>query len=175
AALGLVADVVPLHDENRIYVRHGLHRLRHAPTPGLKALLDAAKLSETTTLRAEDIAYRLAPRLNAAGRLGCARLVVDLLTTASDQRARDLAAYLESQNQQRQALERKMVARARELIASDGHAAAAALVLADGDWHPGVIGIVAGRLADQFGRPALVIARRGEVAVGSGRSVPGFA
>src|SRR5205814_5778151 len=96
AALGLVADVVPLHDENRIFVRHGLHRLRQSPTPGLKALLDAAKLSETSPLRAEDIAYRLAPRLNAAGRLRCARLVVDLLTTPSEQRANDPAECLES-------------------------------------------------------------------------------
>src|SRR5439155_11369793 len=84
AALGLVADVVPLHDENRVYVRHGLHRLRQAPTPGLRALLAAAKLADAATVRADDIAFRLAPRLNAAGRLGCARLVVDLLTTPSD-------------------------------------------------------------------------------------------
>ena len=158
AALGLVADVVPLHDENRIFVRHGLHRLKNAPTPGMKALLDAAKLGEASSLRAEDIAYKLAPRLNAAGRLGCARLVVDLLTTPSDQRARDLAEFLESQNQQRQQLERKIVAQARELIESDRRHDGPALVLASDDWHPGVIGIVAGRLASHFGRPALVIA-----------------
>jgi single-stranded-DNA-specific exonuclease len=174
AALGLVADVVPLHDENRIYVRHGLHRLRQAPTPGLKALLEVAKLSEASTLRAEDIAYRLAPRLNAAGRLGCARLVVDLLTTPSEQRAHDLAEFLESQNAQRQQLERKIVAQARHLVETDPLHDGAALVLAGDDWHPGVIGIVAGRLTDLFGRPALVIARNGEVAVGSGRSIPGF-
>jgi len=174
AALGLVADVVPLHDENRIYVRHGLHRLRHAPTPGLKALLNAAKLSERSTLRAEDIAFRLAPRLNAAGRLGCARLVVDLLTTPSEQRATDLAEFLESQNSQRQQLERKIVAQARQLVETDPRHDGPALVLAGDDWHPGVIGIVAGRLTDLFGRPALVIARNGEMAVGSGRSIPGF-
>jgi single-stranded-DNA-specific exonuclease len=176
AALGLVADVVPLHDENRVYVRHGLRRLSTQPTVGLKALLDAAGLGEAKTIRAEDVAFRLAPRLNAAGRLGCARLVVELLTTASPQRAKDLATYLESQNQQRQQIERKMVAQAREMALDGQYRDAPALVLAAGDWHAGVIGIVAGRLAEQLGRPVLLVALRGDGAgSGSGRSIPGFA
>jgi single-stranded-DNA-specific exonuclease len=176
AALGLVADVVPLHDENRIYVRHGLHRLRAAPTVGLQALLNAAGLAEAKALRADDIGFKLAPRLNAAGRLGCARLVVELLTTPSPQRAHDLATYLESQNQQRQQIERKIVAHARELALDGPHRDAPALVLASADWHPGVIGIVAGRLADQLGRPVLLVALREDgAAPGSGRSIPGFA
>jgi single-stranded-DNA-specific exonuclease len=176
AALGLVADVVPLQDENRVYVRHGLKRLSTQPTVGLKALLDAAGLGEAKTVRAEDVAFRLAPRLNAAGRLGCARLVVELLTTVSPQRAKDLATYLESQNQQRQQIERKMVAQAREMALEGPHRDAPALVLATGDWHAGVIGIVAGRLAEQLGRPVLLVALRGDgAASGSGRSIPGFA
>ncbi len=175
AALGLVADVMPLHDENRIYVRHGLRRLRAAPTVGLRALLDAAGLAEAKALRAEDIGFKLAPRLNAAGRLGCARLVVELLTTPSPQRARDLATYLESQNQQRQQIERKIAAQAREMAADLPHRDAPALVLASADWHPGVIGIVAGRLAEQLARPVLMVALRDGSAAGSGRSVPGFA
>lgn len=174
AALGLIADVVPLLDENRIYVRHGLHRLRTAPTVGICLLLESAKLDANSSLRAEDIAFRVAPRLNAAGRLGCARLVVDLLTTASAERARELTRFLEDQNVQRQSLERKTLSEAREQIETNGVHSGAALVLASSDWHAGVVGIVAGRLTDLFGRPTLVIALNSEVGVGSGRSVPGF-
>jgi single-stranded-DNA-specific exonuclease len=175
AALGLIADVVPLVDENRIFVRHGLQRLRKAPTPGIRALFEIARLAGDCALRAEDVAFKVAPRLNAAGRLGCARLVVDLLTTTSAERARELARFLEEQNQKRQGLERKILAEARERIEADERHRGAALVLAGTEWHAGVIGIVAGRLADLYGRPVLVIAEAGLVAVGSGRSVPGFA
>jgi single-stranded-DNA-specific exonuclease len=174
AALGLIADVVPLLDENRIYVRHGLQRIGRAPTPGIRALLEAAGLAADQSLRAEDIAFRVAPRLNAAGRLGCARLVVDLLTTASAERARPLAQFLEEQNQKRQKLERQLVAEARAIVDADALVGAALVVDGDG-WHPGVIGIVAGRLCEYYGRPALVISRNGDSAVGSGRSAGGFA
>ncbi|MBX7105355.1 MAG: single-stranded-DNA-specific exonuclease RecJ [Gemmataceae bacterium] len=171
-ALGLVADVMPLHDENRILVKHGLARMKHRPTPGLRALIDAAGLGEAASIRAEDIAFKLAPRLNAAGRLGCARLVVDLLTTPSSERAKDLATFVEGQNQQRQQTERKIVAEAKEQAAQyDGQPA---LVLASPDWHAGVIGIVAGRLADMFARPTLLISIGADEATGSGRSVAGF-
>jgi single-stranded-DNA-specific exonuclease len=176
AALGLVADVVPLHDENRVYVRHGLRRLGAAPTVGLRALLAAAGLAEAKAVRAEDIGFRLAPRLNAAGRLGCARLVVELLTTPSPQRAHDLATYLESQNQQRQQIERRITTQARELATDGPHRDDPAVVLASADWHAGVIGIVAGRLAEQLGRPVLLIAMKPDgTCAGSGRSVNGFA
>lgn len=190
AALGVVADVVPLLDENRILVRHGLHRLRHTTLPGLQALCAAAGLIAGAPLRASDIAYKLAPRLNAAGRLGCARLVVDLLTTPRPEQAVQLARYLEEQNSQRQTLERRMVQEARKLIEEQARGDDAALVLAKAGWHAGIIGIVAGRLADQFSRPALMIAlppedaahslpdedngRHVRVGVGSGRSVPGL-
>jgi single-stranded-DNA-specific exonuclease len=174
AALGLVADVVPLHDENRVYVRHGLRRLADKPTVGLAALLEAAGLAGKP-VRAEDVGFKLAPRLNAAGRLGCARLVVELLTTGSPQRAKDLATYLESQNQQRQIIERRIAAQARDLASDVPHRDAPALVLSGGDWHAGVIGIVAGRLAEQLGRPVLLIAGGADgVCPGSGRSIPGF-
>jgi single-stranded-DNA-specific exonuclease len=180
ATLGTVADVVPLHDENRIFVRHGLARLRKAPSPGLQALIEVSGLGSASELRASDIAFKLAPRLNAAGRLGCARLVVELLTTTSPQRAADHARFLEEQNQQRQTIERRMVSQARELVQLAGLEDAPALVLDSPDWHGGVIGIVAGRLAEQFARPVLLIAVRAEpgaglpVGQGSGRSVPGF-
>jgi single-stranded-DNA-specific exonuclease len=182
AALGTVADVVPLHDENRILVRHGLARLKQCGSVGLRALIEAAGLGEKSALRASDIGFRLAPRINAVGRLGCARLVVELLTTTVQTRAVDLARVLEQQNEDRQTLERKMLRQARELVEKEGHDEAPALVLSHPDWHPGVIGIVAGRLADQYGRPTLLIApRQGNeedgppVSQGSGRSIPGFA
>src|SRR5581483_4160702 len=121
-------------------------------------------------------------RLNAAGRLGCARLVVDLLTTAHRQQAVDLARVLEDQNAKRQTLERRMLSEARELVeAADAHQAPA-IVLANAGWHSGVLGIVASRLVDLYGRPALLIALpvpnavengHAPVGVGSGRSIPG--
>lgn len=175
AALGLVADVVPLHDENRVYVRHGLRRLTATPSVGLKAILQSAGLAEAREIRASDIAFRIAPRVNAAGRLGCARLVVELLTTASPQRARDLATFLESQNQQRQQIERKIAAEARHKALEEPRLHDPAIVLASAEWHAGVIGIVAGRLAEQFGKPTLLISLQNTgVARGSGRSIPGF-
>jgi single-stranded-DNA-specific exonuclease len=178
AALGLVADAVPMLDENRIFVRHGLSRLRYAPTPGLKALLEAAGLGDKAALKAEHISFKLGPRLNAVGRLGSARLVIELLTTTSAQRAADLARFLDGQNSQRQQMERRMLAQARDQAAAcDG---ASALVLADPDWHPGIVGIVASRLVDLYHRPVLMIALRPErtdnsiIGQGSGRSVPGL-
>jgi single-stranded-DNA-specific exonuclease len=174
AALGLVADVVPLRDENRILVRHGLARLAAKPSMGIRSLMDAAKLTNGS-LKAEDVAYKLAPRLNAAGRLGCALLVVELLTTHSPAKARELADTLEGYNATRQKVERKIAADAREQIERDGHADRPAIVLGSADWHPGVVGIVAGRLADQYARPVVLVALKpnDEPSTGSGRSVPG--
>lgn len=182
ASLGVVADVVPLLDENRILVRYGLSRLRQAPSLGMKALCAAAGLAEGAELRASDVGFRIAPRLNAAGRLGCARLVVDLLTTTRPDQAVDLARYLEDQNGKRQTLERRMLSEARKMVEEGGRGDDAALVLASAEWHGGVIGIIAGRLAELYARPALMIKlpspsdEGGEgVAFGSGRSVQGFA
>lgn len=179
ASLGLVADVVPLQDENRILVRHGLNRLCRSPSLGLKALFEAAELGTKSELGTEDISFRIAPRLNAVGRLGCARLVIDLLTTTSPQRAAELARTLEEQNRQRQKKEREILAQAREMVAAQDLRALPALVLASADWHPGIIGIVAGRLTEQYGRPTLLIAlnpkaNQGPLGHGSGRSVPGL-
>ncbi len=183
ASLGVVADVAPLLDENRILVRYGLSRLRQAPPVGLKALCEVAGLVEGAEIRASDVGYRIAPRMNAAGRLGCARLVVDLLTTTQRDKAVEIARYLELQNTQRQTLERRMLIDARKMIEETGRQDDAALILASADWHGGVIGIIAGRLAEQYGRPALMIklpspdaeGAHAGLAVGSGRSVAGFA
>lgn len=159
AAIGTVADVVPLLDENRVLVRYGLKSLCERSPLGLKALLKATGLAEKSELVAEDIGFTIAPRINAAGRLGQARLAVELLTTENAERAGMLAAYLEEQNKARQTVERKMVKQTKELVAAhpewDDHAA---LVLEHHEWHAGVIGIVASRVAEQFQKPAVLIA-----------------
>src|SRR5262249_38534545 len=119
AALGVVADVVPLQDENRILVRYGLNRLRTKPTLGVQAICEAAGITGGA-LRASDVGFRIAPRINAVGRLGEAMIAVDLLTTDRRERAVDLARRLEYLNEQRQKLERDSVAKARELIEREG-------------------------------------------------------
>ena len=173
-ALGLVADVVPLRDENRICVKHGLKRIAEKPSLGLKALIEVVGL-KGAAIKAEDVSFKIAPRLNAAGRLGCAMLVVELLTTKSATRAHDLAECLNGYNQQRQSIERKIGIQAREMIEAEGFANDAALVLGSPEWHQGVIGIVAGRLADQYARPVILLALKANDAAssGSGRSIPG--
>ena len=175
AALGLVADVVPLRDENRIFVRHGLERIRTNPSVGLKALLAASGVKPDQVLTSEDVGFKLAPRLNAAGRLGCASFSVELLTTLSTSKAAQLAEQLEAQNGDRQARERKYTQAAKEMVEAD-FAADPAVVVGAPEWHAGVVGIVASRLVDYFGKPALVIAAQPNEAIvtGSGRSVPGF-
>ncbi|HEX6963520.1 MAG TPA: single-stranded-DNA-specific exonuclease RecJ [Lacipirellula sp.] len=178
AAIGTVADVVPLIDENRIIVRHGLNGLRVYPTIGTAALLRQTKLHEKPVLECEDLAYTIAPRLNAAGRLGQAELGIELLTTDSEVRAEKLAQYIDELNLERQSLERSM-SRAAEKQAREKFDLQrdAALVLADPEWHPGIIGIVAGRIADKCHLPVVVIAldKLGvKSGIGSARSVPGF-
>jgi single-stranded-DNA-specific exonuclease len=178
AAVGTVADVVPLVDENRILVRHGLNCLRHFPTPGLLALEHVTGLVEKQRLECEDIAFTIAPRLNAAGRLGQAQLAVELLVTDSAERARKLAEFIHGLNEQRQTLERSVYRAAsrdaRECCERDG---SMALVLAGRGWHPGVIGIVAGRLAEEYHRPVVLISLDElgcKPGMGSGRSIAGF-
>ncbi len=175
AALGLVADVVPLRDENRIFVKHGLARIAARPSTGLKALIETCRLKDRT-ITAEDVGYKLAPRLNAAGRLGCARLVVELLTTRSPVKAREIAECLDGFNTQRQTLERRIAANAREQIKHQGLSTDLGLVLGSEDWHQGVVGIVAGRLTEQFGKPTILVSLRGqdEPSTGSGRSIAGI-
>ena len=164
ASLGTVADVVPLVDENRVLVRHGLESLANAPTLGLATLMDVAKIvpkkhpDGKMRLDAEDVAFQLAPRLNAAGRLGQPQLAVELLVTERSDRALELAQYIDGLNATRQTLERSIqLAAAKQANESFDPAEDAALVLADFGWHPGVIGIVAGRLAERFHRPVVLI------------------
>ena len=159
AAIGTVADVVPLLDENRVLVRYGLKSLCERSSVGLKALFQATGLSDRDVLSAEDIGFTVAPRINAAGRLGQARLAVELLTTDNAERAGMLAAYLEEQNKARQTVERRMFKQAKELVAAHPEwSEQAALVLEHHDWHAGVIGIVASRVAEHFQKPSVLIA-----------------
>ncbi len=175
-ALATVADVVPLVGENRSLVRRGLEVARRARRPGLRALLEAASC-EPTALDEGDLAFRLAPRINAAGRLYRADAGVELFLTDSEGRAREIAAELSRANGERRATEREVDAAAeaarREL--PERLREAPGLVLAGEGWHPGVIGIVASRLAERHHRPALVVSLDGEGGGrGSGRSIPGF-
>ena len=175
-AIGTVADVVPLVGENRVLVRYGLHSIRENPPIGLQALMKVAGLNERPSLSAEDVAYGLAPRINAAGRLGQARLAVELLTTRDTERAAVLAGYVDQLNSNRKTVERRILRDAKEVIAAhpewDDHPT---LVLARHDWHPGVIGIVASRIAEQFEKPSVLIALREDgKGQGSARSWAGF-
>jgi single-stranded-DNA-specific exonuclease len=178
AAIGTVADVVPLVDENRILVRHGLVSLAHDVGLGLQRLKKLTGLDAKSCLECDDIGFTLAPRLNAAGRLGQAQLAVELLTTTSTERAAALAEYLHELNSSRESLERSVYLAAaklaQDLFDPDNDAA---IVLAGRDWHPGVIGIVAGRLAEKYHRPVVMIALDGlgvKPGIGSARGVPGF-
>ncbi len=176
AALGTIADVVPLVGENRIIAVHGLTGLPRSAHVGLRALIQSAGL-DGEKLDAYHVGFVLAPRLNAAGRMGHARLAVDLLTGRAGDRCGEIAEYLAKQNTERQKVERAITNQAVEMVESQGLAddSHQAIVLASPDWHGGVIGIVASRLVDRFNRPALLIAINGEgVGQGSGRSVPGL-
>jgi single-stranded-DNA-specific exonuclease len=176
AALGIIADVVPLVGENRLIARHGLSGLRESRNPGIRELIESAGLTGKA-LSGFDIGFKLAPRLNAIGRMGHARLAVDMLTRAAPDEAVRIAAHLEQQNRARQSLERRIVAEARDMVTSTGQDgdAVRAIVLASGEWHPGVIGIVAGRLTEEFCRPTVLIALENGVGQGSARSVRNFA
>ncbi|WP_421697879.1 single-stranded-DNA-specific exonuclease RecJ [Ancylobacter sp.] len=172
-ALGTVADVVPLLGLNRAYVTKGLIQLRKRERPGLTALMDAARLSGPP--KAWHLGFLLGPRINAGGRIGNATLGTKLLLTRDPIEAQAIAAELDRLNTERQQVERAIVAEAEaEADAALGHAGAGAVVLSSGQgWHPGVVGLVAARLKEKFGRPAFAIAFTGETGAGSARSIPG--
>lgn len=177
AAMGTVADVVPLLDENRVLVKHGLASLAQRPTLGLSTLMQLAGLTGKTSLAAEDVAFTLAPQLNAAGRLGQPQLGVELLVTDRADRAMELAQYIRQLNENRQTLERSIYLAASKQIREQCGLDQPAYVLADRGWHGGVIGIVAGRLAERFHRPVVLVALDPtgiKPGIGSGRSALGF-
>jgi single-stranded-DNA-specific exonuclease len=170
-ALATVADVVPLVGENRRLVRHGLRALAATRKPGLRALMEVARV-DPGAVDASAIGFRLAPRINAAGRLHRADAGLELLLTEDPARARAIAAELDAVNTERRDVETRIRFAAEALVAEQGPAAA--YVLAAEGWHPGVIGIVAARIAERHHRPAVLIALEGEEGTGSGRSIPAF-
>lgn len=172
--LGTVADVVPLQGENRILVKNGLPVLANTTNVGLQALIHISSL-KAENMDTRQVAFALAPRLNAAGRMGDARLAVDLLLADNYAEAWELAAQLNRGNQQRQKVESMVLAEAMDMLESrPGLAENKVLVLGSKTWHPGVIGIVASRLLEKFYRPTLLVSIEGETGKGSARSIPGF-
>jgi single-stranded-DNA-specific exonuclease len=170
-ALATVADVMPLRGENRRLVRAGLGALANTAKPGLRALMAIAR-ADPSALDTYALGFRLAPRINAAGRLRRADAGLELLLTEDGGRAREIAAELDRVNLERRAVERQILWEAQAEVARLGPRSA--FVLAAEGWHPGVIGIVASRIAERYHRPAILVALEGEVGTGSGRSIPGF-
>lgn len=170
-ALGTVADIVPLIDENRILVRKGIHRLRKTRNCGLIALKQATRLQGQ--IGTSDIGFRLGPRLNAAGRLDTAQAALDLLLEKDPSRAQVIARQLDRQNRERQQVEHRMYEEAVAML-KNGHdpAERCTIVLGSDEWHPGVVGIVASRLMRRYYRPTFVVAfDESGLGKGSGRSV----
>jgi single-stranded-DNA-specific exonuclease len=174
-AIATIADAVPLLGENRVFVALGLEELRRPVGLGLRALMREAQIDPARRpLTPIDVAFRLAPRINAAGRMDVASEVIELFTTRDDGRARELAAKLERLNQERRAAEAGMLEQIGTRLSEPCFREARCIVI-DGDgWHRGVIGILASRIVDQTGKPAVVVTRENGEAYGSGRSIPAF-
>lgn len=172
--LGTVADIVALKGENRAFVRHGLRQLNQTTRPGLQALCQAGGV-KPGQMGTRDLGFILAPRLNAAGRLGDAAAAVELILAADAETAANLARSLNRMNQERQRMESDTLKKALAMLAQDpGLAAGDVLVLSSSHWHPGVIGIVASRLVDRLHKPVLMVALDDGQGKGSARSVAGF-
>lgn len=170
-ALGTVADVVPLVDDNRIFVQKGVELIKQGLRPGIKALLDAAKI-EPKKATAGTLGFHLGPRINAAGRLENAMSAFELLRSRDYLSAFLMAEQLDAANQERRELEKQIVEEAlAEIALSKEHKDAFAIVVGRDSWHPGVVGIVASRLVEKTGKPSIVIGHGGK---GSGRSISGF-
>jgi single-stranded-DNA-specific exonuclease len=174
AAIATIADSVPLVEENRVIASLGLNALRTAVNPGLKALLDVAQLGGKP-LSSGEVAFRIAPRINAAGRMDIAGDVIDLFACKESAAAQEIAGRLDKLNTERQEEERSIVDAIEHRISEDPALRDAYCMVIDGEgWHRGVIGITATRVVERYGRPALVISRDGDDAHGSGRSIAGF-
>jgi single-stranded-DNA-specific exonuclease len=172
-AIATVADVVPLTGENRVMVKHGLDGLGAVRNAGLRALLDVAGVTGNTVPTSRQVAYQMAPRLNAAGRMDTAEAVIELFLTSDPARARDLAQQLDAQNAERRQVEDEIRDACARLAVDES---SAALVYYSENWHRGVLGIVASRLVERLHRPVFVLGRNPEdgLAQGSGRSIPAF-
>jgi single-stranded-DNA-specific exonuclease len=174
-AIATIADAVPLTGENRVFASLGLDALRHAVNPGLKALLEVAQISANRPPTSGEVGFRIAPRINAAGRMDVARDVIELFSVKDPARARELAAKLDHLNTDRQEEERRILNAVNERFRADPTLCDAFCIVVDGEgWHRGVIGITATRVVERYNRPVLVISREGDEAFGSGRSIRAF-
>lgn len=173
AAMATIADAVELTGENRVIAKLGLEGLRRPVNGGLKALMEVAGLAGAArALGAGDVGFRLGPRINAAGRMDVARDVIELFTSKDQQRCREIAVKLDQLNAERQKEEARIVAEIEAQLAAEPDLAKKFCLVLDGEgWHRGVVGIVASRVVEKTGRPALVVAREGEESHGSGRSI----
>jgi single-stranded-DNA-specific exonuclease len=172
-ALATIADIAPLRGENRVLARYGLKMLNETQSVGLRALIRAAGLADRP-ITAGRVGFILAPRLNAVGRLGHAIRGVELLLSDDEHQANALARDFEEMNERRQEVDRATLVRARELLSTIDLDETYGLVLAEEGWHPGVIGIVASRIVEEFGRPTVLVALEGDTGKGSGRSIAPF-
>jgi single-stranded-DNA-specific exonuclease len=173
-ALGTIADIAPLLGENRILVKHGLRELTHSLKLGVRTLKRIAHIDEQD-IGPRQVGFALAPRLNAAGRLAAAKAGVELLLSEDTVRAEKLARYLDSVNRERQVVQAQIYAEAKAAIeAGGGIGNRWAIVLASERWHPGVVGIVASKLVEEYGRPTVLIGLDGDTGKGSGRSIAAF-
>jgi single-stranded-DNA-specific exonuclease len=174
-AIATIADAVPLLGENRVFAKLGLEGLRRPVNPGLKALLEVAKLGDGRELTSTEVAFRIAPRVNAAGRMDVARDVVELFSVKDIERAREIAGRLDKLNSERQDEERRIMESIERRLEEEPALREAYCIVIDGEaWHRGVIGITATRVVERYGRPTLVISREADEAHGSGRSIPAF-
>jgi single-stranded-DNA-specific exonuclease len=174
AAIATIADAVPLSGENRVITKLGLEALAAAVNPGLRALLEVAQVSGRSP-RSVEVAFRIAPRMNAAGRMDVAADVVELFSTKNTERAREIAARLDKLNAERQAEEQRILQAIEERFDKEPWLREAFCIVLDGEgWHRGVIGIAATRIVERYGRPTLVVSKELEEAHGSGRSIPSF-
>lgn len=174
-AIATIADAVPLTGENRVFAKLGLEGLKSPVNPGLKALLEVAQLGHGRTLTSGEVAFRIAPRINAAGRMDVARDVIELFNAKDPVRAREIAAKLDQLNGDRQDEERRILQSITMHFEEQPAMREAFCIVIDGEgWHRGVIGITATRVVERYGRPTLVISRNGEEAHGSGRSIRPF-
>lgn len=175
AALGTIADVVPLTDENRVIVTHGLSRVKHTSNVGLNALIDASELRDEK-IDSFHVGFVLGPRLNAAGRMGHAKKALWLLTDAPEDKAQQIARFLHGENEKRKKTERDIFQQASAMIEARGYNQddVRVIVLGDAGWHVGVVGIVCSRLVERYGRPVILLNTGEEVGAGSARSIEGF-
>ncbi|HEY6766764.1 MAG TPA: single-stranded-DNA-specific exonuclease RecJ [Candidatus Sulfotelmatobacter sp.] len=174
-AIATIADSVALTGENRVFAKLGLDALRRAVNPGLKALLELAQVSSQRPPTSTEVGFRIAPRINAAGRMDVARDVIELFSVKDPMRARELAVKLDKLNTDRQEEERRILKSLEDRFENDPTLCDSCCIVVDGEgWHRGVIGITATRVVERYNRPTLVISRDGDEAHGSGRSIHAF-